>query len=87
MTLLLQLKGGHFALVKALKKLTVTHSNVSYSGGPGVHGAPVLRPVGQDGSLGLGNVIHQIAVMVTPVNLKNAIVNLVTMVQVSIVNA
>ena len=87
MTLHIQLMGGTFALVKALKKLTVTHSNVSYSGGPGGPGglgAAVPRPVAKDGSPGLGNVIHQIAVMVTPVNLKNVTVDLVAVVQVSI---
>ena len=54
------------------------------SGGPGAPGAAVPRPVGQDGSPGLGNVIHQIVVMVTPVNLKNVTVDLVAVVQVSI---
>ena len=53
-------------------------------GGPGAHGVAVLRRVGKDFSRGPENVLLQIAVMVTPVNLRSAILNHVQVVQVSI---
>ena len=56
--------GGNIALVMPLKYWTVTHSNVSYSGGPGVHGAAVPRPAAKERSPERENVIPPIAVMV-----------------------